>query len=215
MNKIIIFIILSLIVGVGLGYCVGYVINRQDIIELQLRVFELQYENSESNDALQSLQVSYSSLLSNYSSLEQTYQSLLNNYASLIVPVGNLSSLLDDYPFLVITKMRSGSMEPALEMGELLVVQSGVSGDSIYAHPGDGDIIVYHDPRNYDGIPIIHRAVDKYEVEGTWYIVVKGDNNPTVDDWRWYGFPTGGNYSVAGVPESYVIGKVITTFPYG
>jgi len=66
-----------------------------------------------------------------------------------------------------------------------------------------------------DGIPIIHRAVDKYEVEGTWYIVVKGDNNPALDDWRWGGFPTGGNYGVAGVPESYVIGKVITTFPYG
>ncbi len=108
----------------------------------------------------------------------------------------------------------SGSMEPTLNIGDLLIIQGGVTGESVYAHPGDGDIIIYHDPRDYNGIPIVHRAVDKYEVEGVWYIVTKGDNNPTVDDWRWYGFPAGGNYSVAGHPESYIVGKVIFRIPY-
>jgi len=108
----------------------------------------------------------------------------------------------------------SGSMEPTLNIGDLLIVQGGVTGESVYAHSGDGDIIIYHDPRDYNGIPIVHRAVDKYEVDSVWYIVTKGDNNPTVDDWRWYGFPVEGNYSVAGHPESYIVGKVIFKIPY-
>ncbi len=108
----------------------------------------------------------------------------------------------------------SGSMEPTLNIGDLLVIQGGITGESVYAHTGDGDIIIFRDPRNPDGIPIVHRAVDKYIVGDTWYIVTKGDNNPTVDDWSWYGFPRGGNYSVAGHPESYIIGKVIFWVPY-
>jgi signal peptidase I len=108
----------------------------------------------------------------------------------------------------------SGSMEPTLNIGDLLIIQGGVTGESVYAHPLNGDIIIYHDPRDYEGIPIVHRAVDKYEVDGIWYIVTKGDNNPTVDDWRWYGFPVGGNYSVGGCPESYIVGKVILKIPY-
>ncbi len=108
----------------------------------------------------------------------------------------------------------SGSMEPTLNIGDLLVIQGGITGESVYAHTGDGDIIIFRDPRNPDGIPIVHRAVDKYIVRDTWYIVTKGDNNPTVDDWSWYDFPRGGNYSVAGHPESYIIGKVIFWVPY-
>ena len=108
----------------------------------------------------------------------------------------------------------SGSMEPTLNIGDLLVIQGGITGESVYAHTGDGDIIIFLDPRDTDGIPIVHRAVDKYKVGDTWYIVTKGDNNPTVDDWSWYDFPRGGNYSVAGHPESYIIGKVIFWVPY-
>ncbi|MBS7656532.1 MAG: signal peptidase I [Candidatus Bathyarchaeia archaeon] len=108
----------------------------------------------------------------------------------------------------------SGSMEPTLNVGDLLIIQGGVTGESLYAHAGDGDIIIYHDPRDYDGIPIVHRAVDKYQVNGTWYIVTKGDANSFVDDWSWYGFPRGGTYNVGGCPESYVIGKVIFSLPY-
>ena len=108
----------------------------------------------------------------------------------------------------------TGSMEPTLNPGDLLIVQGEITGESVYAHLGNGNIIIYHDPRDYDGIPIVHRAVDKYDVNGTWYIVTKGDNNPIEDDWSWYGFPTGGTYDVAGCPESYIIGKVIFSIPY-
>ncbi len=106
----------------------------------------------------------------------------------------------------------SGSMEPTLKVGDLLIIQGGVTGASVYAHPSDGDIIIFHNPMNYDGIPIVHRAVDKYQVNDTWYIVTKGDHNFFVDNWP--GFPSGGNYGVAGCPESYIIGKVIFSIPY-
>jgi len=115
----------------------------------------------------------------------------------------------------------SGSMEPTLNPGDLLIIQGGVTGASVYAHLGDGDIIIYHDPGDYDGIPIVHRAVDKYEVNVTWYIVTKGDNNGNdiydwnaTDNWSYYGFPKGGIFNKAGCPESYVIGKVIFCIPY-
>jgi signal peptidase I len=111
----------------------------------------------------------------------------------------------------------SGSMEPTLNIGDLLIVQGGVTGESVYAHPGNGDIIIFHNPGDYNGTPIVHRAIDKYQVNGILYIVTKGDNtvtNPRADDWSGYGFPKGGNYNVAGIPESYIIEKVIFRIPY-
>jgi signal peptidase I len=112
------------------------------------------------------------------------------------------------------------SMEPTLKNGDLLIIEGGITGESVYAHLGNGDIIVFHDPRDYNGTPIVHRAIDKYKVGDTWYIVTKGDNNGLslndyngADDWFWY-FPTGGNYSKAGVPESYIVGKVVFWIPY-
>jgi signal peptidase I len=113
----------------------------------------------------------------------------------------------------------SGSMEPTLNIGDLLIVQGGVTGESVYAHPGNGDIIIFHDPRDYNGTPIVHRAIDKYEHNGTLYIVTKGDNtmtNPSPDDWVGCGFPTDPNkgyYGVSGIPESYIISKVIFRIP--
>jgi signal peptidase I len=110
----------------------------------------------------------------------------------------------------------SRSMEPTLNVGDLLIIQGGITGESVYAHPGNGDIIIFHNPGDYSGTPIVHRAIDKYEYNGTLYIVTKGDNtntNPTADDWSWY-FPKGGKYNVAGVPGSYVISKVIFRIPY-
>lgn len=115
----------------------------------------------------------------------------------------------------------SGSMVPTLNIGDLLIIQGGMTGASVNAHLGNGDIIIFHDPRDYNGIPIVHRAIDKYQVGDTWYIITKGDHNGRsindyeygADDWSSY-FPRGGNYSKAGVPENYIIGKVIFWIPY-
>lgn len=98
----------------------------------------------------------------------------------------------------------SGSMEPTLKIGDLLIVQGVLNGNEIYAHPDDGDIIVFRDPRTPSSL-IVHRAIDKINVSGTWYFITKGDNNPTRDYFS--GFPE-------GVPFDFVIGKVIWHIPY-
>lgn len=98
----------------------------------------------------------------------------------------------------------SGSMRPTLYEGDLLIVQGGFTADQIYAHLNDGDIIVFRDPRNMNDF-IVHRAIEKYQQDGVWYFITKGDNNPSQDYWL---FPRG------GVPVSYLIGKVIWHIPY-
>ena len=93
----------------------------------------------------------------------------------------------------------SGSMRPTLNIGDLLIVQGGLNGESIYAASGTGDIIVFLNPTNPYDLPWVHRAIDKEQVDGKWYIQTKGDANNAADPFR--------------VPEDNVIGKVILSVP--
>ncbi len=134
---------------------------------------------------------------------------LKNEYVkSLIVLVIILGSIIafwfgiraylrTDFPLLAVA---SGSMIPTLNVGDLIVVQGGLNINDIAAAPQPaGDIIVFHKPGNPDEL-IVHRAVDKFENEGTLYITTKGDNNPGPDTWR--------------VTETLIVGKVVWTIPY-
>ena len=94
----------------------------------------------------------------------------------------------------------SGSMRPTLNIGDLLIIQGGLSGKDIYASPGDGDIIIFRDPRNPSGIPIVHRAIDKFQERENWYFRTQGDNNTGPDSWP--------------VPEDYLLGRVIVAIPF-
>jgi len=93
----------------------------------------------------------------------------------------------------------SGSMLPTLKIGDLLIIQGGLRAEDIYANPGDGDIIIFRDPRNPSGIPIVHRAIDKFQEASKWYFRTQGDNNPHPDSWP--------------VPEDYLLGRVIVAVP--
>jgi signal peptidase len=93
----------------------------------------------------------------------------------------------------------SGSMWPTLKIGDLLIIQGGLGAEDIYANPQDGDIIIFHDPRNPSGIPIVHRAIEKFQEGGRWYFTTKGDNNVNQDIWP--------------VPEDYMLGRVIVAIP--
>ena len=93
----------------------------------------------------------------------------------------------------------SGSMLPTLKIGDLLIIQGGLRAEDIYASPGDGDIIIFRDPRNPSGIPIVHRAIEKYQDGEEWYFRTQGDNNPHPDSWP--------------VPEDYLLGRVIVAIP--
>jgi signal peptidase I len=97
----------------------------------------------------------------------------------------------------------SGSMRPTLNIGDLLIVQGGLTGESIYAAPETGDIIVFRNPSNPSDLPWVHRAISKVQINGVWYIETKGDANSRSDYYTW-GWR---------VPEDYVIGKVIISMP--
>ncbi|MEM3073744.1 MAG: signal peptidase I [Nitrososphaerales archaeon] len=89
----------------------------------------------------------------------------------------------------------SGSMIPALNVGDIIIVKDKDTFQSLKV----GDIIVFHSPSG-DGRVIVHRiysmASDQYGVA----IYTKGDNNYAPDSWV--------------VRESHYIGKVILTLPY-
>ena len=97
----------------------------------------------------------------------------------------------------------SGSMEPTLKIGDLLVICGGLKAEDIHASPKDGDIIVFKNPDNPNGMPIVHRAIKKFQKNGKWYFITKGDNN-YYDDYKLFGWI---------IPEDYIIGKVIFVIP--
>jgi signal peptidase len=93
----------------------------------------------------------------------------------------------------------SNSMYPTLKVGDLLIVQGGLNGVDIRADPKNGDIIVFRHPYSSNEF-VVHRAIEKYEREGVWYFITKGDNNLYPDSWR--------------ISERDLIGKVIFVIPY-
>ena len=111
-------------------------------------------------------------------------------------------SLNTETPIVVVV---SGSMEPQIHEGDLLFVM-GIEPENIKngtIEDKDGDIIVF----NAQGLghpapiePIVHRVIEKYQINNTWYFKTKGDANPIPD--------------VYEIPEDHVIGVVVGGIPY-
>jgi signal peptidase I len=126
-------------------------------------------------------------------------------------------ALATEDPILAVA---SGSMEPTLNIGDLIVIHGISNFSQVYAHPGDGDIIVFHTyvpSVNLDLMPgrpdelIVHRAINKtlkydnYTGKEVWYFTTKGDANS---------LPDPGTILTGPVPEYYVVGKVVGSVPY-
>lgn len=101
-----------------------------------------------------------------------------------------------NFPMLAVA---SGSMVPTLNVGDLIVVQGGLSVSDVVAEYETGDVIVFHKPGNPDEL-IVHRAVEKHGSEGNLYLQTKGDHNAGKDPWNIY--------------ESDLVGKVVGVIPY-
>jgi len=99
-----------------------------------------------------------------------------------------------EHPLLAVA---SGSMEPVLYRGDLILVQGVHNACEIHAAPKDanppGDIIVFHRPRDPERELIVHRAVEKFNEGGRWYIRTQGDAVGYEDPWQ--------------VEESDIVGK--------
>lgn len=123
---------------------------------------------------------------------------LIINILTIAIPILSVSAiyfglriaLATDNPLVAVA---GGSMSPALEFGDLVIIQ-GVPASSIQVE----DIIVFDPPQ---GSRTIHR-VNRTETlpNGTIQFKTKGDANPNEDrDW---------------IPEQNVHGRVIYRIPY-
>jgi signal peptidase len=110
--------------------------------------------------------------------------------------IGLKAYLMTSYPLLAVA---SGSMEPTLNKGDLIIVQGGLEGSTIIAEDEVGDVIIFYRPGDPDEL-IVHRAIEKWEDGSIWKFHTKGDANDNEDSWI--------------VRETDIIGKVIGVIPY-
>ena len=89
--------------------------------------------------------------------------------------IGLTTALRTEYPMLAVA---SGSMEPTLYKGDLIMVQGVSNGYDIKVGPKDsaepGDVIVFQTSHPE---PIIHRVVKISEEDNKVYFQTKGDHN--------------------------------------
>ena len=101
-----------------------------------------------------------------------------------------------------------------LHTGDIVVIQ-GVNPKDLKTDYPNSDIIVFYDPNDPGGTPIIHRIIAATNVNGTMYYQTKGDGNGN----PWPETPTGGKdpwdyNNPAGVSQNLVVGKVIIRIPW-
>jgi signal peptidase I len=111
----------------------------------------------------------------------------------------------------------SHPFEHTLHTGDIVIIQSVNPADLKLNYP-NSDIIVYKDPNDPTGTPIIHRIAERYEINGTLYFQTKGDGNP-VDKWPTPISPReyDSNYlwfTGQGVAQDQVEGRVVMRIPW-
>jgi signal peptidase I len=102
------------------------------------------------------------------------------------------------------------SFAQTLHKGDIIIIQA-VNPADLSANYPNSDIIVYRNPNGVT--PIVHRIVDKQEMDGKLYFKTKGDGNGPV---TWPAIP---NYydnipDTKGVPQNLIEGKVILRIPW-
>ena len=135
---------------------------------------------------------------------------------SMSIPYDSLESQTWQGFWLSITH----PFDRTLSVGDIIIIQ-GVNPADLNANYPNSDIIVYRDPSDLSGTPIVHRIVSKQEINGTWYFQTKGDGNgkqwPAISSPSEYDSQTiwpNSQYSNTGVPQNLVVGKVIMRIPW-
>ena len=103
-----------------------------------------------------------------------------------------------------------------LHEGDVIIIQ-GVDAKDLNTNYPYSDIIVYQNPTNPSGTPIVHRIVKSEEINGTLYFQTKGDGNDT----PWPEVPSSEEYDSnrfwntgKGVPQDLVVGRVVMRVPW-
>ena len=114
-----------------------------------------------------------------------------------------------EYPLLPVD---AGSMEPALNVGDLAIVQGLSDASEIKAEQPDGDIIVFRNPSNPDEL-IVQRAINKTPVDGVWYFRTQADNAPQPARWS-LGLKVEDTWGDGYFHQKFLIGKIVGKLPY-
>jgi len=105
-----------------------------------------------------------------------------------ILLIISMLPITGNYRFMVV---QSGSMEPSIQMGGVVMVKP--TGNYKI-----GDVITFKEPGK--GVPTTHRIHDIEVIEGKPYYITKGDANNAPDS--------------GSVSKDDVIGKVLLDIPY-
>ncbi len=106
---------------------------------------------------------------------------------------------------------------PTLHKGDILLIQ-GVDPSDLNIDYPNSDIIIYKDPTNPTGTPIVHRIVAVQNINGTLYYQTKGDGNsntkypaiPSESEWDSnYLWHTG-----QGITADAIEGRVVMRIPW-
>jgi signal peptidase I len=162
-----------------------------------------------------------------------------NNPARAIVIVSVVSIVIFSYIYITFAfspmVITTGSMEPTLNIGDVVLIDRHPVINNIRTGP-DGDIIVLKSDQiflnagvpasvyavNDPNAPVIHRAIQRIEINGTMFFVTKGDNNQYADGCvRYIGTPNASFaiiiYNASNpvlVPSDYIFGKVVLVIPF-
>ncbi len=110
----------------------------------------------------------------------------------------------------------SHPFDQTLHVGDILIIQA-VNPETLNANYPNSDIIVFRDPNKPDdpsATPIVHRIVEKTQVDGKLYFQTKGDGNGR----KWPAVPSPSEYDNwpgdLGVSQDLVLGKVVMRIPW-
>ena len=104
----------------------------------------------------------------------------------------------------------SHPFDQTLHVGDIIIIQK-INPANLNSNYPNSDIIVYKNP--YGVTPIVHRIVEKQEINGTLYFKTKGDGNGPA---TWPSETTSYDNipDSNGVPQNLVEGKVIFRIPW-
>ena len=109
--------------------------------------------------------------------------------------------------------------DQTLHVGDIIIIQ-GVKPEELNANYPNSDVIVYINPTDLSATPIVHRIVERNEVNGILYFQTKGDGNPSE---KWPDPVSPSDYDSQtlwpsgpdeGVPENLVLGRVVMRIPW-
>jgi len=97
-----------------------------------------------------------------------------------------------------------------LHKGDIIIIQA-VNPADLNANYPNSDIIVFRNPNGVT--PIVHRIVEKQEINGVLFFQTKGDGNSPIK------YPGVSNYydnipDSRGVPQNLIEGKVVLRIPW-